>query len=121
MGIRRLAQIDPAKAEAILAGSEAKALLDDADMDEARGIIAEGYLSVGDASGPGALRHRPRRQPPLGGMGRRSRGLALEAVWRRPAAFRGGRQGTHLGPDAGLGGGVLGRPHGAPQSAPRAC
>lgn len=47
--IRRLAQVNPAKAEAILAGSEAKLLLDDADMDEARGIIAEGYLSAGDA------------------------------------------------------------------------
>ena len=47
--IRRLAQVNPAKAEAILAGPEAKTLLDHADMDEVRGIIAEGYLSAGDA------------------------------------------------------------------------
>ena len=47
--IRRLAQVNPAKAEAILAGSEAKQLLDSGDMDEVRGIIAEGYLSAGDA------------------------------------------------------------------------
>src|SRR5208337_3677362 len=47
--IRRIALNDPRKAEAILSGPEAKRLMDDSDQEEARGIIAQAYLALGDA------------------------------------------------------------------------
>jgi soluble lytic murein transglycosylase-like protein len=43
--LRRIAEANPAKAEGMLQGNEAKHLLDEADMNEARGMIAEAYLS----------------------------------------------------------------------------
>ena len=45
--LRRIAEANPAKAESMLQSSEARHLLDEADMNEARGMIAEAYLSAG--------------------------------------------------------------------------
>src|ERR1700730_6896207 len=47
--IRRIAKTNPAKAEALLNAIDAKHLLDDADLDEARAAIADAYLSAGEA------------------------------------------------------------------------
>ncbi|MBV9523453.1 MAG: lytic transglycosylase domain-containing protein [Alphaproteobacteria bacterium] len=46
--IRRLARTDPAVAEQVLQRGEAEQLFDDADYDEARADIAEGYLFAGE-------------------------------------------------------------------------
>lgn len=47
--IRDLAPNEPHKAELLLAGSEAKQLIDTATRDQLRAVIAEGYLAQGDA------------------------------------------------------------------------
>ena len=47
--IRSLASSEPHKAELLLAGPEAKALIDTANRDQLRAVIAEGYLALGEA------------------------------------------------------------------------
>ncbi len=47
--IRALAFAAPRRAELMLAGSEAKRLLDEEDNDELRVLVAEGYLAAGQA------------------------------------------------------------------------
>lgn len=47
--IRQLAPEDPRKAETILASAQAKRLLDDSQLEDARGVIAQAYLAAGDA------------------------------------------------------------------------
>ena len=47
--IRDLAGTDPRKAELLLAGKDAKALIDDQTRDQLRSTIAEGYLARGKA------------------------------------------------------------------------
>ena len=49
--LRRIAEANPAKAEAMLQSAEARHLLSEADMDEARGMIAEAYLSPAQSRG----------------------------------------------------------------------
>jgi len=46
--IRRVAQGNPTKAEAMLDGLEAKHLLDDADIDDVRAAVADAYLAAGE-------------------------------------------------------------------------
>ena len=47
--IRKLADTDPRKAEQMLAGADAKQLIDTATRDQLRAEIAEGYLAEGNA------------------------------------------------------------------------
>jgi len=46
--IRRAARSNPAKAETLLGGPEARQLLSPSDIDEAHGFIAEGYFTAGE-------------------------------------------------------------------------
>src|SRR5690349_20004444 len=47
--IKRIAKVNPSKAEALLNAMDAKHLLDDAELDEVRAAIADSYTAAGEA------------------------------------------------------------------------